>query len=162
MPALVLFSIGAIAATVGKLSWLVWAVSIAFGFIQSFTYAEIAGLFPNKSGGASIYGAIAWVRYAKVIAPTVGVVQLVRLVSGARDRLGPGGGLHSPHVLAPTRRSTPGRSPCSISGRLKTGLSLRINATFVLGAVISAGGFAIQHGGILRSRAHDHALASPR
>jgi amino acid transporter len=39
------------------------------GFIQSFTYAEIAGLFPNKSGGASIYGAAAWVRYSKIVAP---------------------------------------------------------------------------------------------
>ena len=39
------------------------------GFIQSFTYAEIAGLFPNKSGGASVYGATAWLRYSKFIAP---------------------------------------------------------------------------------------------
>ena len=39
------------------------------GFIQSFTYAEIAGLFPNKSGGASVYGAAAWVRYTKLVAP---------------------------------------------------------------------------------------------
>ena len=39
------------------------------GMIQSFTYAEIAGLFPNKSGGASVYGAAAWVRYSKFIAP---------------------------------------------------------------------------------------------
>ena len=70
VPALVLFSIGGIAATVGKASWLVWTISIIFGFIQSFTYAEIAGLFPGKSGGAPIYGAVAWVRYAKFIAPT--------------------------------------------------------------------------------------------
>ena len=70
VPALVLFSIGGIAATVGKASWLVWTISIIFGFIQSFTYAEIAGLFPGKSGGASVYGAVAWVRYAKFIAPT--------------------------------------------------------------------------------------------
>ena len=42
---------------------------MVMGFIQSFTYAEIAGLFPNKSGGASVYGAAAWVRYAKFIAP---------------------------------------------------------------------------------------------
>ncbi|TGV63603.1 amino acid permease, partial [Mesorhizobium sp. M00.F.Ca.ET.158.01.1.1] len=28
-----------------------------------------AGLFPNKSGGASIYGATAWLRYSKFIAP---------------------------------------------------------------------------------------------
>ena len=54
VPALVLFSMGAIAATVGKPAWLVWMISIGFGFIQAFTYAEIAGLFPNKTGGASV------------------------------------------------------------------------------------------------------------
>jgi hypothetical protein len=54
VPALVLFSIGSIAATVGKPSWIIWAISICFGFIQSFSYAEIAGLFPHKSGGASV------------------------------------------------------------------------------------------------------------
>src|ERR1700722_16786006 len=69
VPPLVLFSIGAVAATVGKPSWVIWSASIALGFIQSFTYAEIAGLFPNKSGGTSVYGAIAWVRYGKVVAP---------------------------------------------------------------------------------------------
>ncbi|HVX35825.1 MAG TPA: APC family permease [Hyphomicrobium sp.] len=69
VPALVLFSIGGIAGTTGKVAFVVWAVSMLMGFIQSFTYAEIAGLFPNKSGGASIYGAAAWVRYSKLIAP---------------------------------------------------------------------------------------------
>src|SRR6266403_885057 len=69
VPALVLFSVGAVAATVGRPSWLVWMISIGFGFIQAFTYSEIAGLFPHKSGGASVYGAIAWVRYGKFIAP---------------------------------------------------------------------------------------------
>jgi amino acid transporter len=62
VPALVLFSIGGIAGMTGKVAFLVWATSMVMGFIQSFTYAEIAGLFPNKSGGASIYGAAAWVR----------------------------------------------------------------------------------------------------
>jgi amino acid transporter len=69
VPAFVLFSIGQVAGAVGKLSFVIWSLSIMMGFIQSFTYAEIAGLFPNKSGGASIYGAAAWVRYSKVIAP---------------------------------------------------------------------------------------------
>ena len=69
MPPLVLFSIGAVAATVGKLSWVIWMASIAMGFVQSFTYAEIAGLFPDKAGGTSIYGAIGWVRYGKLVAP---------------------------------------------------------------------------------------------
>jgi amino acid transporter len=69
VPALVLFSIGGIAGTTGKLAFLVWAISMVMGFLQSFTYAEIAGLFPNKSGGASVYGATAWLRYSKFIAP---------------------------------------------------------------------------------------------
>jgi len=69
VPALVLFSIGGIAGTVGKVAFLVWAVSMLMGLIQSFTYAEIAGLFPSKTGGVSIYGAAAWVRYAKIIGP---------------------------------------------------------------------------------------------
>lgn len=68
VPALLLFSIGSIAATVGNISWLVWTLSISMGFLQAFTYAEIAGLFPNKSGGASVYGAMAWVRYSKFAA----------------------------------------------------------------------------------------------
>jgi len=54
VPALVLFSIGGIAGTVGIPAYAVWIVSMLMGFIQSFTYAEIAGLFPNKSGGASV------------------------------------------------------------------------------------------------------------
>ncbi|MBW8727571.1 MAG: APC family permease [Inquilinus limosus] len=69
VPPLVLFSIGGIAGTTGKLAFLVWIISMVMGFLQSFTYAEIAGMFGNKSGGASIYGATAWLRYSKFIAP---------------------------------------------------------------------------------------------
>jgi amino acid transporter len=66
---LVLFSIGGIAGVTGKLAFLVWAISVVMGFLQAFTYAEIAGLYPNKSGGASVYGATAWLKYSKFIAP---------------------------------------------------------------------------------------------
>jgi amino acid transporter len=69
VPPLVLFSIGGIAGTTGKLAFLVWIISMVMGFLQSFTYAEIAGMFGNKSGGASVYGATAWLRYSKFIAP---------------------------------------------------------------------------------------------
>ena len=50
VPALVLFSIGGIAGTTGKVAFVIWIASMIMGFIQSFTYAEIAGLFPNKIG----------------------------------------------------------------------------------------------------------------
>ena len=69
VPPLVLFSIGAVAAVAGRVSWMIWTASVLIGFVQCFTYAEITGLFPNKSGGASIYGAIAWARYSKWLAP---------------------------------------------------------------------------------------------
>src|SRR6202022_2081542 len=136
VPPLVLFSIGAVAATVGKLSWVIWTLSIAMGFIQSFTYAEIAGLFPNKAGGTSIYGAIGWVRYGKLIAPISvwcnwfawSPVQATGSALAAGYILS---GLFAPDSAINTWQLT-----LLDLGHLKTGLSLRINAVFVLGAVI--------------------------
>ncbi|WP_424959152.1 APC family permease [Hyphomicrobium sp. 1Nfss2.1] len=69
VPALVLISIGGMGATAGKLAFLVWTISVVMGFLQAYSYAEIAGLFSNKSGGAAVYGAAAWLRYSKLIAP---------------------------------------------------------------------------------------------
>jgi amino acid transporter len=69
VPPLVLFSIGGIAGVAGKAAFVVWMVSMVMGFLQSFTYAEMAGMFGNKSGGTSVYGATAWLRYSKLIAP---------------------------------------------------------------------------------------------
>ena len=151
MPPLVLFSIGAVAAIVGKLSWVVWTASIVMGFIQSFTYAEIAGLFPNKSGGTSIYGAIAWVRYGKLIAPISvwcnwfawSPVQAIGSGLAAGYILN---GLFAPDSVINTWQLT-----LLDLGAVKTGLSLRINAVFVLGAVILIAVKLIQDGGILRS-----------
>ena len=151
VPPLVLFSIGAVAATVGKLSWAIWMLSIALGFIQSFTYAEIAGLFPNKAGGTSIYGAIGWVRYGKLIAPISvwcnwfawSPVQATGSALAAGYILN---GLFAPDAMINTWQLT-----LLDLGSLKTGLSLRINSTFVLGAVILLAVKVIQDGGILRS-----------
>ena len=50
-----------------------------FRLSPSLSYAEIAGLFPNKSGGASVYSAAAWVRYSEVRRAAFGPVQLARL-----------------------------------------------------------------------------------
>lgn len=151
VPPLVLFSIGAVAATVGKLSWVIWMASIAMGFIQSFTYAEIAGLFPNKAGGTSIYGAIAWVRYGKLVAPISvwcnwfawSPVQATGSALAAGYILS---GLFAPDSAINTWQLT-----LLDLGSLKTGLSLRINAVFLLGAVILLAVKFIQDGGILRS-----------
>ncbi|MBY0227370.1 MAG: APC family permease [Hyphomicrobium sp.] len=69
VPALVLISIGGMGATAGKVAFLVWFISVVMGFLQAFSYAEIAGLFHSKSGGAAVYGAAAWLRYSKLVAP---------------------------------------------------------------------------------------------
>jgi len=69
VPPLVLFSIGGIAGVAGQAAFVVWMLSMCMGFLQSFTYAEMAGMFGNKSGGTSVYGATAWLRYSKMIAP---------------------------------------------------------------------------------------------
>jgi len=151
VPPLVLFSIGAVAATVGKLSWLVWAVSISLGFIQSFTYAEIAGLFPNKSGGTSVYGAIAWVRYSKVIAP----ISVWCNWFAWSPVQATGSALAAGYILtalfAPDAAINTWHVTLFDLGFIRTGLSLRINAVFLLGAVILFAVKAIQDGGILRS-----------
>ena len=151
VPPLVLFSIGAVAAGVGNLSWLVWTASIAMGFVQSFTYAEIAGLFPDKSGGTSVYGAIAWVRYGKLIAPISvwcnwfawSPVQAIGSGLAAGYILN---GLFAPDSVINTWQFT-----LLDLNAVKAGLTLRINAVFILGAVILVGVKLIQDGGILRS-----------
>jgi amino acid transporter len=151
VPALVLFSIGSIAATVGKPSWLIWVISIMFGFIQSFSYAEIAGLFPHKSGGASVYGAIAWVRYGKLLAP----LSVWCNWFAWSPVLAIGSGLAGGYILNMLFPADSLVNTWQVTlvnlGWMASGLSLRINATFILGAAILLITFAIQHRGILQA-----------
>src|SRR5271167_5236418 len=133
VPPLVLFSIGAVAATVGKLSWVIWAASIAMGFIQSFTYAEIAGLFPDKAGGTSIYGAIAWVRYGKLVAP----ISVWCNWFAWSPVLAIGSGLAAGYILngffPPDSVINTWQLTLLDLTAVKAGLTLRINAVFILG-----------------------------
>jgi len=150
VPALVLFSIGGIAATVGVPSWLVWAISVCFGFLQAFTYAEIAGLFPNKSGGASVYGAAAWLRYSKFIAP---ISVWCNWVAWS-PVLAIGVGIAAGYILNALFPADAAIVTWQITlldlSALKEGLSLRINSTFVLGSAILIAVFFAQHHGISR------------
>ena len=69
VPALLLFSVGSIVVLTGTLSPLIWIVSVSIGLLQAFIFAEMAGLFPRKSGGHSLYGAEAWRRVNRFLAP---------------------------------------------------------------------------------------------
>ena len=151
VPPLVLFSIGGIAATIGNPSWVVWIVSVLLGYVQAHTYAEIAGLFPNKSGGASVYGAAAWVRYSRLAAPLSVWCNWLAW----SPVLAIGSGIAAGYVLtslfAPDAAILAWSIPLADLGFLKEGLALRINATSVLGTLLLLVVFAIQHQGILRT-----------
>lgn len=151
VPALVLFSIGGISASVGSPAWLVWTISVLFGFVQAFVYAEIAGLHPLKTGGAAVYGATAWMRYCKVLAP----LSIWSNWLAWTPVLAIGSGLAAGYLLSvifdPGAAIMSWRWTLADLGFLAQGLSVRIDATFVLGAAIMLAVFAVQHRGILRT-----------
>ncbi len=181
VPALVLFSIGGISSMVGNLAFLVWTASIFMGFVQSFTYAEIAGLFPSKSGGASVYGAAAWVRYSKFIAPLsvwcnwlawTPVLSLGCSIAAAYilNALFPIPAATSPVVAqwiaahgtgiaggataqtaAAIAALTPPLRNWSLFAHKLGPVSFSLGATFFIGAILMLIVFAIQHRGILRT-----------
>ena len=95
VPALVLFSIGGIAGTTGNLAFAIWIASVVLGLIQSFTYAEIAGLFPIEVGwrlGLRRDGVAALLQVHRA---AFGLVQLACLDAGAVARLLHRRGLHT-------------------------------------------------------------------
>ncbi|PWK60013.1 APC family permease [Aminobacter sp. AP02] len=178
VPALVLFSIGGIAGTTGNIAFLIWTASIILGLIQSFTYAEIAGLFPSKSGGASVYGATAWLRYSKFIAPLsvwcnwlawTPVLSLGCSIAAAYilNALAPIPGFTetSPEVLqymaanvgtsaadavaALTAAATPAIRTWTLYHGTLGPVSFSLNSVFFIGVILMLITFAIQHRGIL-------------
>ncbi|MEH3118131.1 MAG: APC family permease [Methylorubrum populi] len=179
VPALVLFSVGGIAGNTGKLAFLIWTLSMIMGLIQSFSYAEIAGLFPNKSGGASVYGAAAWVRYAKLIAPLsvwcnwfawTPVLSLGCSIAASYilNALAPVPAATSPAVvqwlaehgasLQVADADKPAAAVAALTPAIRSWtlfqttfgpVSLSLNAAFLIGAVLMLATFAVQHRGIL-------------
>jgi amino acid transporter len=69
VPALLLFSVGSVAVLTGTLSPFIWIISVTVGLVQAFVFAQMAGTFPRKSGGHSLYGAEAWRRRNRFLAP---------------------------------------------------------------------------------------------
>jgi amino acid transporter len=148
------------------------------GFIQSFTYAEIAGLFPNKSGGASIYGATAWLPYSRLIAPLSvwcnwfawsPVLSLGCSIAAAYilNALAPipaftptspevatyiaahAGTSAADAVTAVTAAATPAIRNWTLLSHTLGPVSFSLNATFLIGTILMLITFAIQHRGIL-------------
>ncbi|HJW76052.1 MAG TPA: APC family permease [Thermoleophilia bacterium] len=151
VPALILFSMGGISAGTGPVAVLVWTLSVLVGFVDAFVYAEIAGLHPKKSGGTAVHGATAWIRYIRPAAP----VSLWCNWLAWTPVLALGSGLCAGYLLsvffaADATINTWTRTIANLDF-LKEGLTLRINAVFILGALIMLAVWNIQHYGILRT-----------
>ncbi len=151
VPMFVLFTVGAVAATVGQPAWLIWILSILMGFVQSFVYAEISGLFPHKSGGASVYGAVAWVQYSKFIAP----ISVWCNWLGWSPLLALGTSLAAAYALSALFPADALINTWTVNlvdlGFVQKDLTLRINSQFIFGTILLLITFAIQHFGVARA-----------
>jgi amino acid transporter len=147
VPAGILFTIGGVSASIGQPAWAIWIAAILMGLIQSATYAEISGLFPHKSGGTSVYGAMAWVRYTKTLAP----VSVWCNWLAWSPMLALGTGLAASYALsslfAVDAVINTWRWTLFDLGFVKQGLTLRINATFLIAAAFLLITFKLQHSG---------------
>jgi amino acid transporter len=67
------FLIAALGSSIGALgttgAFVLWTISITFGALQNNIHAELACMFPNKSGGIALYAHEAWRKYATFIGP---------------------------------------------------------------------------------------------
>jgi amino acid transporter len=150
-PALVLFSIGAIATTVGSPSWLVWVVSVVIGAFQMFTYGEVVAMFPEKSGGAALGGSLAWAPYAKAAPAMSAWCYWIAWT----PVLSIGTSIASGYILtsffAPDAAINTWELPLVHLDFIQKDLYLRVSANFVVSLVLLLIVFVIQHGGILRA-----------
>lgn len=151
VPAGVLLTMGGIATIIGQPSWVIWIVSILMGFMQSFVYAEIAGLYPHKSGGASVYGAAAWLPYSKFVAPIS--VWCNWLAWSPVLTLGTslGAGYVMASLFAPDAAINTWHVTLFDLGFIREGLNFRINAVSIIGSAFLLLTFALQHHGAARA-----------
>jgi amino acid transporter len=67
------FLIAALGGSIGALgttgAFVLWSISICLGALQNNIHAELAGMFPNKSGGIALYAHEAWRKYLVFIGP---------------------------------------------------------------------------------------------
>jgi len=67
------FLIAALGSSIGALgttgAFVLWTISICLGALQNNIHAELACMFPNKSGGVALYAHEAWRKYLTFIGP---------------------------------------------------------------------------------------------
>jgi amino acid transporter len=155
---LILLSIGSMAAVIGTPSWIIWGASALIGFVQLFIYAELAGMFLNKSGGASVYGSVAWIRYGKIFAP----INVWSYWLAWSPVLALSASLAGSYVVTAFLSNTPfgtfSLTLLDLSAVLP-GISLKLNGAIVIGIGVLLISFYIQHSGILKAARTQFVLA---
>ena len=69
-PGFLLAALGASIASLGTTGAVVlWTVSVCLGALQNNIYAELATMFPNRSGGITLFAHEAWRRYFTLVGP---------------------------------------------------------------------------------------------
>src|SRR3954465_816093 len=69
-PGFLIASLGGSIAALGTTgAFLLWTISICLGALQNNIHAELACMFPNKSGGVALYAHEAWRKYLTLIGP---------------------------------------------------------------------------------------------
>src|SRR5437868_157614 len=67
------FLLGSLGFTLGVFgvtgSIILWGISAFIGVLQAWIYSEPATMFPNQSGGISLYAHEAWRKYTTLIGP---------------------------------------------------------------------------------------------
>src|ERR671920_2397891 len=67
------FLIASLGGSIGALgttgAFVLWTISIILGALQNNIHAELAAMFPSKSGGIALYAHEAWRKYLTVIGP---------------------------------------------------------------------------------------------
>src|SRR5215213_8753334 len=67
------FLIAGLGGSIGALgtggAFVLWSISICLGALQNNIHAELASMFPNKSGGVALYAHEAWRKYLTLIGP---------------------------------------------------------------------------------------------
>src|SRR5215211_123108 len=67
------FLIASLGASIGALgtggAFILWSISITLGALQNNIHAELASMFPNKSGGVALYAHEAWRKYLTLVGP---------------------------------------------------------------------------------------------